>query len=76
MTLTSALEKITSRVFAAKTVDEAKSICLEFLNNSKIKESDRFKMINEISEMRYLSNVQRYIANALLKYEGLGTTIN
>jgi hypothetical protein len=29
-------------------------------------------MINEIEQMKYLHKVQLYIANALLKFEGLG----
>ena len=29
-------------------------------------------MISEIEKMKHLSKVQMYIANALLKYEGLG----
>jgi protein associated with RNAse G/E len=70
--IVSTLDNIAEQVFNAKTVDEAKTICLGYLESSKIKESDRTKMITEIKGMKYLHKVQFYIANALLKYEGLG----
>ena len=72
MKLTSTLDQIATQVFESKNVDEAKDICLNFLKESKIKESDRLKMIDEIEKMKYLIKVQLYIANALLKFEGLG----
>ena len=72
MKLVSTLDQIASQVFEAKSLDEAKVICLTFLKDSKIKEYDRKKMILEIQSAKYLHKVQRYIANALLKYEGLG----
>ena len=75
MKLTSTLDKITEQVFGAKTCDEAKQIVIAYLNESKIKETDRIKMIDEITSMKYLHKVQIYIANALLKYEGLGVGI-
>jgi hypothetical protein len=70
--LVSTLDNIATQVFEAKTLEQAKTICLNFLKESKIKESDRLKMINEIEQMKYLHKVQLYIANALLKFEGLG----
>ena len=70
--LVSTLDKIATQVFEAKTLDEAKKLCLDYLQESKIKESDRLKMISEIEAMKHLHKVQLYIANALLKYEGLG----
>ena len=42
------------------------------LEKSGIKESDRLKMIEEISKAKNLQRLQIYCANALLKYEGLG----
>lgn len=68
----STLDKIATQVFEAKTLDEAKKLCLDYLQESKIKELDRLKMISEIEAMKHLHKVQIYIANALLKYEGLG----
>ena len=73
--LTSTLDTIATQVFEAKTLEQAKTICFEYLKESKIKESDRLKMISEIEKMKYLHKVQLYIANALLKFEGLGVGI-
>jgi hypothetical protein len=70
--LVSTLDNIATQVFEAKTLEQAKTICLDFLKDSKIKESDRLKMISEIEQMKQLHKVQLYIANALLKFEGLG----
>lgn len=70
--LTSTLDTIATQVFEAKTLDQAKTICLDYLKESKIKESDRLKMISEIEKIKHLHKIQLYIANALLKFEGLG----
>ena len=71
MNLTSTLTQIAEQVFTAKTCDEAKKIALDFLSESKINEEDRKKMISEIEQKKDLVKLQIYIANALLKFEGL-----
>jgi len=71
MNLTSTLTHIAEQVFTAKTCDEAKKIALDFLNESKINEEDRKKMISEIETKKDLVKLQIYVANALLKFEGL-----
>ena len=71
MKLESTLTNIAEQVFTATSVQQAKQIALEFLDKSKIKEEDRKKMINEIETKKDLVKLQIYIANALLKFEGL-----
>lgn len=71
MKLESTLTNIAEQVFEAKTVEQAKIIALNFLSESKIKEEDRKKMITEIEKTKDLVRLQIYIANALLKFEGL-----
>jgi hypothetical protein len=71
MNIQSTLTKIAEQVFTAKTCDEAKKIALDYLNESKINEEDRVKMIEEIQQKKELIKLQMYIANALLKFEGL-----
>jgi len=71
MKLESTLTNIAEQVFTATSVQQAKQIALEFLDKSKIKEEDRKKMINEIETKTDLVKLQIYIANALLKFEGL-----
>ena len=71
MNIQSTLTKIAEQVFTAKSCDEAKKIALDYLSESKINEEDRVKMIAEIEQKKDLVKLQIYIANALLKFEGL-----
>ena len=68
----STLAKIANVVFETKDFKLAQQTALAHLNESNIKESDKLKMISEISGADSLHRLQRYCANALLKYEGLG----
>ncbi len=70
----STLAKIANVVFETKDFNYAKQTALEHLEESTIKESDRLKMINEITNAKSLQRLQVYIANSLLKYEGLSLT--
>jgi len=66
------LDSIATDVFAASNATDAKRIFIDHVSNSRIKESDKIKMIAEASKMSSLLQLHRYTANALLKYEGLG----
>lgn len=68
----STLEKIAGQVFTAKTADEAKQIIINHVSDSQVNDNDKNKMINDVNALKNLVAVQRYLANALLKYEGLG----
>jgi hypothetical protein len=72
MKIESKLVEITSQVYQAPTANIAKCILIPFLRESKIKESDKKKMIEQIEKLTHLALIQRYMTNALLKYEGLG----
>ena len=69
----STLEKIANQVFIAKTADEAKQIIVSHISDSQVNDIDKNKMITDVNALKNLVAVQRYLANALLKYEGLGT---
>ena len=71
MNIQSTLTKIAEKVFTTKSCDDAKKIALDYLSESKINEEDRVKMIAEIEQKKDLVKLQMYIANALLKFEGL-----
>ena len=71
MNIQSTLTKIAEKVFTAKSCYDAKKIALDYLSESKINEEDRVKMIAEIEQKKDLVKLQMYIANALLKFEGL-----
>lgn len=66
------LDSIATDVFAATNVMDAKRIFIDHVSSSRIKESDKAKMVTEVSKMSSLLQLHRYTANALLKYEGLG----
>ena len=72
MKIESTLSSIARDVFAAANVEDAKRIFIDFVSASRIKESDKTKMLTEVSKMASLMQLHRYTANALLKYEGLG----
>lgn len=66
------LDSIAADVFAASNIVDAKRIFIDHISASRIKESDKVKMLAEVSKMASLLQLHRYTANALLKYEGLG----
>ena len=71
MQITSTLASIASLVWEAKTADQARATLVEHLAGTRIK--DKEKMIEDVQGLRTLEQIHRYTANALLKYEGLGT---
>jgi hypothetical protein len=72
--ITSILEKITEKVFTAKCYEDAKQSFIDCVNNSNVKDKD--KMLKEINNLKTLYSIQKYTANALLKYEGLGVSVD
>jgi CRISPR/Cas system CSM-associated protein Csm3 (group 7 of RAMP superfamily) len=70
MKILSTLNEIANEVFIAKDWKTAQNLFVEHVSKTNIK--DKNKMINEVSNMTNLTTIQRYTANALLKYEGLG----
>jgi hypothetical protein len=72
MIIQSTLASIAKDVFAAANASDAKRIFIDYVSSSRIKESDKVKMLDEVSRMSSLLQIHRYTANALLKYEGLG----
>jgi hypothetical protein len=72
MQIESKLSEVISQVYAAKSLIEARDVLIPFLEASKIKESDKKKMIEQTRKISQLGLLQYYATNALLKYEGLG----
>jgi hypothetical protein len=72
MIIESKLAQIIEQVYQAPTAGIAKSILIPFLRDSKIKESDKKKMIQQAEKLNQLAMIQYYATNAFLKYEGLG----
>ena len=70
----SVLNNVCQQVWSATTADIAKQIIIDCLESSDIKEEDKDKMISELKKMTVLVKIQQYFANALLKFEGYGTS--
>ena len=68
----SILEEIAPQVFQTRNLNEAKDIILNHVNGKKIKDTDKQIIIKNVNELKNINSVHRYIANSLLKYEGLG----
>lgn len=70
MEIRSILNKITENVFTSKNFVKTKEDVLLLLEECRVKDKDR--MILDISRCKSLFALQKYCANSLLKYEGLG----
>jgi hypothetical protein len=68
----SILEEIAPQVFQIRNLDEAKEIINNHVNGKKIKDTDKQIITRNINELKNINAVHRYVANSLLKYEGLG----
>ena len=69
--ITSILTQITEKVFPMKNVDEAKAFITEFIADKEINDYDKANMLRAVRECKNMSAINRYLCNALLKYEGL-----
>jgi len=73
MKITSTLASIASLVWEAETAEQAREIISGHLAGTNVK--DRDKMIDDVQQLNTLEQIHRYVANSLLKYEGLGTSL-
>jgi F0F1-type ATP synthase delta subunit len=67
----SIFDQIASEVFNMKDVNKAKQFITEFVNNKKIKDEDKKIIIDNVNKCKYLYQIQSYICNSLLRYEGM-----
>ena len=72
MEIKSVLNGIVTDIYSAKTVKEAKDLFIKFVDATKIKDTDKKKMLAEVEKMTTLRSIQQYATNAMFKYEGLG----
>jgi hypothetical protein len=69
---TSKLAEITEIIFSATDFLVARNILTNFIEGTQVKSKN--KMLFDIKNLKTLHQVQRYTANALLKFEGLSAT--
>lgn len=72
MEIKSVLNGIITDIYSARTVKEAKDLFIKFVDATKIKDTDKKKMLTEVENMTTLRQIQMYATNAMFKYEGLG----
>jgi hypothetical protein len=51
---------------------KAKTFIVEFVNEKNINDDDKKTILNNIENLKSIAQIQRYICNSLLQYEGLG----
>lgn len=68
--ISSVLNQCAEAVFDAKTLQPAVNACMEVLERTDV--ATKATMVKEILAFTSLKKLQFYIANALLKFEGLG----
>jgi DNA-binding transcriptional regulator YhcF (GntR family) len=61
-----------TEIYSAKDLATAKELLRNLLNESKIKDIDRDKMLAELDKITTLKQVQFYATNCMFKFEGLG----
>jgi len=72
MEIKSVLNGIITDIYSARNVKEAKELFIKFVDTTKIKDTDKKKMLTEVENMTTLRQIQQYATNAMFKYEGLG----
>jgi hypothetical protein len=68
----SVLEEIAPQIFQMRDLNEAKNTIKTFLETKKIKDTDKQIILQNIDGSKNINSIHRYIANSLLKYEGMG----
>jgi hypothetical protein len=61
-----------TEIYSATNIVTAKELLRNLLNESKIKDIDRDKMLAELNKITTLKQVQFYATNCMFKFEGLG----
>jgi len=72
MEIKSVLNGIITDIYSSRNVKEAKELFTKFVDATKIKDTDKKKMLTEVENMTTLRQIQQYATNAMFKYEGLG----
>jgi hypothetical protein len=68
----SIFEQIAEQVFKMTDATKAKTFITEFVNEKNINDDDKRTILNNIDNLKSIAQIQRYICNSLLQYEGLG----
>jgi hypothetical protein len=67
----SILEKVCQQVWQETNLEVARKTVIDFINDRKIKEEDKKRMVLTVNEITSKAKLDRYIANSLLQFEGM-----
>lgn len=67
----SVFEQIASEVFKMNNPQSMKEFIINFINDTQIKDIDKKIILNNVEKLKTANNIQMYICNSLLKYEGM-----
>lgn len=68
----SIFEQIAEQVFKMTDAAKAKTFIVDFVNEKNINDDDKRTILNNIENLKSIAQIQKYICNSLLQYEGLG----
>lgn len=68
----SIFEQIAEQVFKMTDATKAKTFIAEFVTEKNINDDDKRTILNNIKNLKSIAQIQKYICNSLLQYEGLG----
>ena len=71
----SIFEQIAEQVFKMTDATKAKTFIVDFVNEKNINDDDKRTILNNIENLKSIAQIQRYICNSLLQYEGLGVGV-
>lgn len=72
VSIKSVFEQIAGEVFQMNNPQQAKDFIIGFINGTQIKDTDKKVILNNVDKLKRINDIQRYICNSLLKYEGMG----
>lgn len=71
----SIFEQIAEQVFKMTDATKAKTFIIDFVNEKNINDDDKRTILNNIENLKSITQIQKYICNSLLQYEGLGVGV-
>ena len=69
MKIVSTLTNVCQNIWKTKCVDTGKKLLTEYVMQSKIKDSDKNKILDSLKTITVKKKLDIYVANSLLKYE-------
>jgi hypothetical protein len=70
----SVFEQIAQQVFTMKDVNTAKLFITEFITSKGINGVDKNIIVNNVTKCSNINQIQRYVCNSLLQYEGMSVS--